>query len=244
MKYPNSLCAKILTVAALFGGATSARADVFSEAFNNVGGLGAAGWFFQNNSGPLGTVDGGWTQGNSFQFASQAGAANAYAQANFLSASGPGTISNWMLTPVMSFSNGDTISFFTRTTGDVFPDSLELRLSLNGASTNVGTNPTDVGDFSNILLTINPSLTVGGYPNGWTQFTVTISGLSGVQSGRLGFHYFVTNGGPGAPNGDYIGVDTLQVNLAVPEPSTLALVAFAGLGGITFLARRARRAKL
>src|SRR5687768_18370101 len=46
-------------------------------------------------------------------------------------------------------------------------------------STNVGTLPTDVGDFTDLLLDINPTYTTSGYPNAWTQYVVTISGVTG-----------------------------------------------------------------
>ena len=69
-------------------------------------------------------------------------------------------------------------------------------MSTNGASTNVGLTALDVGDFTNLLLDINPTYQVGGYPEVWTQSTVTISGVAPGTSGRLAFRYFVENGGP------------------------------------------------
>lgn len=62
-------------------------------------------------------------------------------------------------------------------------------MSLNGASTNAGTTETSVGDFSTLLLDINPTLVPSGYPNAWTQYTVTISGVPTPTSGRLAFRY-------------------------------------------------------
>ncbi|MBK7149288.1 MAG: choice-of-anchor J domain-containing protein [Bacteroidetes bacterium] len=58
-----------------------------------------------------------------------------------------------------------------------------------------------------MLLDINPTLTTAGYPTAWTQYNVTISGLSGPTSGRLAFRYFVTGAGPSGSNSDYIGID-------------------------------------
>ena len=81
-------------------------------------------------------------------------------------------------------------------------------MSTNGASSNVGTTATDVGDFITLLLDINPTYTTTGYPNVWTQFTVTVSGLGSPTTGRLAFRYFVENGGPSGANSDYIGIDT------------------------------------
>ena len=68
---------------------TSARASTTSPCL--------PGWFFQNNSAPLGLTD--WFQGNDTVFPAQAGAATAYIGANFNNTSGVGTISNWLLTP-------------------------------------------------------------------------------------------------------------------------------------------------
>src|SRR4029077_10280903 len=80
-----------------------------------------------------------------------------------------------------------------------------------GASTNVGTTATGVGDFTTLLLDINPTYTMNGYPNVWTQFTVTLSGIASPTSGRLALRYFVENGGPSGVNSDFIGIDTLTI---------------------------------
>lgn len=155
-----------------------------------------------------------------------------------------GTISNWMFSPVLSLNNGDTFSFYTTTVPDsAFPDGLELRLGLNGASTDVGTTPTSVGDYSTLLLAINPGLTVGGYPETWTQFTATVSGLAGPTSGRFAFRYFVTNGGAGGDNSNIIAVDAVQYTaVAVPEPSTFALLGGVAIVGLAFSRRRSLKA--
>ena len=60
-------------------------------------------------------------------------------------------------------------------------------MSTNGASANVGTTSTDVGDYTTLLLDINPTLVTGVYPVTYTQFTVTISGVPTATTGRLAF---------------------------------------------------------
>ena len=121
-----------------------------------------------------------------------------------------------------------------------FPDRLQLRLSTSGASTNVGTLPTDVGDFTTVLVDINPTLTTAGFPNVWTQFTATLSGLSAPTDGRFAFRYFVTNGGPVGDNSDYIGIDDFAYTpSAVPEPGSLALLGAAAVGLVRFRRRQA-----
>ena len=129
-------------------------------------------------------------------------------------------ISNWLLTPPVTLQNGAMMTFYTRTV-DVpqFPDRLQVRMSTSGTSTNVGTTAFDVGDFTVLMLDINPGMTTSGYPNTWTQFTVTVSGLGAPTTGRLAFRYFVPNGGPHYPNGDYIGIDTVSFFCTTPTPT-------------------------
>ncbi len=199
-----------------------ASAQPIEEDFASVGTLPGSGWFQQNNSTTIGTAP-TWFQGNSTTFPSQAGAPTAYAGVNFNSTTGSGTISNWLVAPNRTMNNGDVYRFWTRTvTGGTFPDRLQVRLSTNGASTNVGTGPTGVGDFTTILLDINPTYGTGAaYPNVWTEFTITISGLAGPTSGRIAFRYFVENGGPSGSNSNYIGIDTFSYT---PAPVSTGVV--------------------
>jgi hypothetical protein len=204
----------------LAGGARIGQAQ-FTENFADITTLPAQGWVTINSSTPVGTT--GWFQGNQNVFPAQAGANNSYIAADFHNTTGANTISNWLLMPPRTFYNGNTLRFWTRTRADIpFPDRLEVRFSANGASTNVGTGATAVGDFTTLLLSINPNLEVGGYPSNWTPFTVTISGLplcgfSGLR-GRIAFRYFVTNAGPGGENSDYIGIDSVYLDTSSPDP--------------------------
>lgn len=189
--------------------------QAFTENFDNITTLTGSGWFQQNNSAPAGTNP-VWFQGNppstGGPFIAYNGADNAYIACNFNStAGGAGTISNWLVTPNRTFRNGDVITFYTRKydIGQDYPDRMEVRLSTNGASTNVGTGATAVGDFTTLLTSINPSLVVGGYPRQWTLYTITISGLPAPTSGRIAFRYFVTAAGPTGTNSDYIGLDNV-----------------------------------
>ncbi|MGB5030110.1 MAG: choice-of-anchor J domain-containing protein, partial [Chitinophagaceae bacterium] len=177
---------------------------LYSEGFTDITAL--PGWANQNLSSPVGST--GWFQGNSGVFPSQAGAATAYIGANFNNTTGANTISNWLFMPNISIKNGDQFTFYTRvpTGGAAFPDRLQVRMSLNGASTNAGATATSVGDFTNLLLDINPTYGAA-YPETWQQFTVIISGVPAPTSGRLAFRYFVENGGPSGANSNYIGID-------------------------------------
>ena len=235
----------VLAAAAVCGLTASANAQPLTEGFDTVtGGVPNASWATQNNSD---SPDQPYFQGNPAVFTAHSGATNSYIGVNFQSTSGltgTETISNWLITPMLTgMNNGDTVTFFARTVDTPsFPDRLQLRLSLSGASTNVGTLPTDVGDFTTLLVDINPTLTTSGFPNVWTQFTATLSGLSGPTDGRMAFRYFVTDGGPNGNNSDYIGIDDFAYTpSAVPEPGTLALVGVAAIGGLR-LRRRAAAA--
>ena len=180
---------------------------IIDEGFDDITIL--PGWVLINHSQPLGAS--GWFQGNDAVFPAFSGPADAYIAANFDNGGGLATISNWLLTPEVGLQDGDTLTFYTRTVElSAFPDRLQVRMSTNGSSTNVGTTATDVGDFTNLLLDINPTYAMGGYPEAWTQFTITISGISTGTMGRLAFRYFVEDGGPGGTRSNYIGIDRVQ----------------------------------
>jgi PKD repeat protein len=181
-------------------------AQTIVEGFDDITTLTASGWNMQNLSSPAGVTN--WFQGNDLVFESYNGALNSYIGANYNNCGGAGTISNWLITPNRTFNNGDAFSFFTRKADpDLFADRLQVRLSTNGASTNVGATATSVGDFTNLILDINAAQVLGVYPIVWTEYSFTISGLAGPTSGRIAFRYFVTNGGPSGANSDYIGID-------------------------------------
>ena len=198
----------------ILGASIYANAQAYTENFDDITTLAGSGWVTQNNSSPVGTLS--WFQGNSVAaggpFDAYNGAANAYLAVNYNSTTGgTGTISNWQITPNRTIRNGDVFTFYTRKydAGTDYPDRLELRMSTNGASTNVGVGAASVGDFTTLLLSINPTLVVAGYPYTWTQYTVTISGLPAPTSGRIAFRYFVTAAGPTGTNSDYIGIDNV-----------------------------------
>ena len=186
----------------------------FEEGFDDITLLPGLGWALINNSAPLGTS--GWFQGNLAVFPSHSGDPNSYIGANFNNTAGVGTISNWLLTPEITMNNGDVFSFYTRRTGSIYQDRLHVRLSTSGDSIDVGTSATDVGDFDTLLLDINPTYAAGGYPSVWTQYEITISGLTEPTSGRLALRYFVENGGSSGSNSDYIGIDTVEYAPGLP----------------------------
>jgi len=202
-----------------------ASAQSFTENFDDITLLAGNGWSLQNLSTPVGSTN--WFQGTSIggggPFDAYNGAANAYIGANYNNTGSTGTISNWLLTPNRTLRNGDVLTFYTRKPSpDSYADRLEARLSTNGASTNAGTNATTVGDFTTLLMSINPSLVLGVYPTTWTQYTITMSGLPAPTSGRMAFRYFVTGAGFSGSNSDYIGIDNVVYTPYVCPAITLS----------------------
>ena len=111
--------------------------------------------------------------------------------------------------------NGDIISFWTTTGNPVnFPDRMQVWLNPTNNSTNVGRTAAETGDFTTKLLDLNPNLSPSPYPDGypstWTKFEIVISGLPNgtiAQKHRIGFRYYVKNGGPSGTVSDEIGID-------------------------------------
>ncbi|MBK6938236.1 MAG: choice-of-anchor J domain-containing protein [Chitinophagaceae bacterium] len=181
---------------------TLGNSELLNEGFNTVV---PAGWTAINMSSPLGTQS--WFQGNDAVFPSHSGASTSYAAANYQSTTTVGQISTWLITPSVSIKNGDVLKFWARKVApDAYADRMQVRMSTI-ASTNVGATATSVGDFTTLLADINPTETLGVFPVAWTQYTLTVSGLSAPVTGNFAFRYFISNAGSAAANGDYIGID-------------------------------------
>ncbi len=159
-------------------------------------------------------------QGNDGVFESFDGASTSYLGMNF-NATGGSTIDLYFITPELNLSNGDQLTFYTRTgAASAFPDRLEVRLDPDGS----GTEPTSSsnGSYTDVLLEINPSLAVGGYPEDWEQQVITISGLpDGGVITKVAFRYWVTDGGPAGSNSNYIGIDRLTVDATLSTEELL-----------------------
>ena len=218
------------------------------EDFCDISLLPGEDWAFINNSDEA-ALD--WSQPTGGVFPAHMGDPGCYIFANFNSSSGSGTtLSNWLITPELNLGQIESCSFFTRTvTGNPFPDRLEVRISTVGASTDVGGTALSVGDFTDLVIEINPNLQVGGYPQNWTEFVITPDVL-GKIGGRIAFRYFVTDGGqlPGGINSNFIGIDTFSCKLKpivatpIPTISEWGLVAMAGILGIVgFIVIRRRK---
>jgi len=218
MRYGKAALFVVLVLLVTVQGSLAEDKVLLAEGFEDITTLGPAGWVQTNHSEPPGSTS--WFQGNLGVYPPYEGAG--YIAANFNNTAGTGTISNWLISPPLELSGIDEISFWTNAAWQFYPDRLEVRLSKNGTSTDVGTTSTDVGDFSILLLSINPSLLQYVYPETWTEFVIDSVNAGGT--GRIAFRYFVTNGGPTGTNSNYIGIDSFKVTYKFPWPMYLQAI--------------------
>ena len=189
----------------------------------------SSGWQVTNQSSPVYTGAPTWSipasaPTTTFAGGAQAGTATSFSLINFTSTgtsstAGSGTISNWLISPIVNVQNGDVVTFYTRLGRNVaaggsasYADNLELRMSTNGAfTTNPSGGAAGLGDFTNLLVEVNPSLDLTSYPITWTQYSYTVAGLTGPSDVKFAFRYFVTDGGANGNNSDIIGIDSFSV---------------------------------
>ncbi|MGH7132570.1 MAG: choice-of-anchor J domain-containing protein [Phycisphaerales bacterium] len=246
-------CVFVLIAATAVVGTAHAQSPRISldEGFESVPSMftGDNPWSQSNRSEPPGTdlARVPWRQGSAAFFGAQGGPSTSFIVVTFESAQGTGTISNWLVTPTLLMHNGDVLSFSTRTVSSIiFPDRMQVRMSEAGDSLDLGEGAFGVGDFSRLLLEINPHQLDAPafrtddpdnstYPNTWTDFSITIDGLTAPTVGRIGFRYFVMGGGTTGESSQAIAIDSLTYT-PVPVPGAALL-----LGGAGLLAGRRRR---
>lgn len=213
------------TTAALTAGSAVAGTVVFSEGFD--AGL-PAGWQTLNFSDfPSGT---GFFQGYSSPapfFAAHSGAATSYmASSAFIGAQTPsgdpaGAVDGYLISPTLSLERDLVLNFWTRTVANnAWAEYLYVGML--------------VGNQFTTLVEINPTLTVGAYPEAWTEFSARINRLGAGATGNLVFNYYLPDA---SQMGNYIGLDT--VSLQVPEPAAwLALGSCLIAAGVATSRRR------
>lgn len=199
------------------------------EQFDTLSNARDRGWVVINNSRPIGTDS--WIQGQygiddkgkllGYAAASYAYSGQDFAVCTFNAGDGNATLSAWLISQPTIMKNGDQVEFYTRTLENPasFPDRMQVRLNPTNSGINVGsgrlsdtTIASKVGDFTQLLLDINPSLAasgVGSYPGNWTKYTITLSGLPAPVERRFAFRYFVTDGGTAGTNSQGVAVDSV-----------------------------------
>lgn len=199
---------------------------VLYESFTAPFNPSAAGWEVVNLSSSIGTNTNGWIQGSSPQFNAIVGSPTDYFAADMNAASSAGntnTISCWLISPTLNLQNGAWLQFVTRTAtiAPAKPERLQVYYSL-GTGTNVGTTAgsatNTAGTFTNLVLDINPNMNTNGYATNWWVYTNTLTGISAPTVGRIAFRYYIPNGGPSGPNGNYIGIDEVRYSQPCNRP--------------------------
>jgi hypothetical protein len=219
------------TTAATFPDSPAAVASVVvDEGFDNVGALTDEGWLVLNRSAPHGLLTWGQGYANFFDPSSWDGSPTSYILIGNCDTDcdgNPATSDAWLVTPIVPFYPGATLTFHSVSGGSA-PDRLEVRLCANTDCTDVGQGPDDVGEFEDLLFSINPDLEPGVYPTTWTEFTVT--GLPTSGSGRLAFRYYVTDVGT---NGSIVGIDRVTIddgNMGASGPTVTPAFSPASVG--------------
>ena len=184
----------------------------FSESFDNTGpttsgsagpsNLISAGWIFRNQSQPRGTSS--WYGSGSTQaFEPHSGTGFLAADFNSTQLGSGAAISNWAILPAISDqAAGDMLRFVVQ--ASIYSgrkDRLQVRYASNG-STNTGSSASDVGDFTTLLLDIDPVPT----GKGWIAQSVALPG-----TGRIAFRYYLPVADTSAGTGGFFGIDSLAI---------------------------------
>jgi hypothetical protein len=159
----------------------------------------------------------GWGQGNADLFPAQSGGPRSYIATNYLGVeNGAGFVDSWLFSPLLNLTGTTVLSFYSRTAGTAaYSDQVEVRFD------------TGLGTFDTLLTTVGGLET---YPTSWTAFSTSVN-VEG--SGRFAFRYLGD-----ADALDYVGIDSVKVLTAVPEPSAWLMLVL-GLAGVGALRRKA-----
>ena len=150
-------------------------------------------------------------QGDITAFNSYEGAPNAYVEMDFKGVNNLGTISTWLISPLLDLSTGVNGTFYTRTiSAHEYADRMYVRYSTS-STIDVGNGADTVGNFTHELIAINPNLIRDGYPGSWTRYTIDIPAQGSGVTGYVAFHYYVTNAGLNGDNSIYIGIDSVYI---------------------------------
>jgi len=218
----------ILTIAWFTAAGSAFGQANFNENFDTLGStsfgepgppeLVGRGWIFRNQSSPLGYY--GYYAGphsGPAHSGTRSLDADFYGSTEYWSG---GTVSNWAILPAITNQiAGDTLVIYAyaeMTWNE--PPRLQIRYS-SSQSTSTGSSATDVGDFSQLLLEVNPVPATG-----WTQYSATVPG-----KGRLALRFFAPDTLPTITNGNtWLELDTLSVGPPPILPCNLPPVPQAG----------------
>ena len=222
---PRLLAAFVAALSSLVLAFSASGQASFAEGFNDTGAtepgtdgpanLIAKGWIFRNQSVPKGTSS--WFGSGPTQAMSQYEGSGFLANSVQSTTSDSGSaISNWAIVPeIPGQVAGDTVRFFVQAslyTGR--RDRLQVRYSPS-SGTATGSGVEGVGDFTTVLLDIDPLPREGE----WVAQQVQVPG-----PGRIAFRYYLPVVGSSSSYGGFFGIDALVVgrepraNLPLPLP--------------------------
>ena len=205
----------------------------WNEEFDTLANSFAKGWASINNSRPIGVST--WNQASvealdakgkafvpSYPFSAQSAVYSGkdFIMINQNAVDQQGTISAWLMSPPTNMKNGDVIEFYTRTiptdfngAGTDVAERLQVRLAPTKNSVDAGNTATSVGDYTTLLLDINPAYDINGanaFPREWKKYSITIAGLPPtIQERRFAFRYFVEDGGSAGSRAFCAGIDNV-----------------------------------
>lgn len=148
-----------------------------------------------------------WYTGTPAEFTSFNGPDSGYVAASYNTVVATNIIDSWLVLPPLDITAGDTLSFYSRSIqGSGYPDSLKVMYSAVGDSTPEDISWVEIGYFK---------VTTAGM---WERrfFPAPASGTTA----RFAIRYYLTDAGPTGNNGDYIGIDQLDVY----EPGTVGIL--------------------
>lgn len=159
---------------------------------NSISGLTSRGWVVLNQDG--GGTQPAWFQPTGTVFPSYEGPDTGFVASNYQGANGF-LIDHWLISPEITVTAGDTLSFWHRSPdGNSWDDSIYVRYS-----TTAGTTP---GDFD---------VTWGRYlasEAGWARWTGTFNHTGTI---RFAIQYYIVDGGPSGTYSNYLGIDLVEV---------------------------------
>jgi hypothetical protein len=209
----------------------------YTEEFDDMSMAISKGWIIKNNSNPTGPN--AWGQGRyennlggnksgrviGFPAFSASKSPFDFASVDATCVNNIGIINCWLISPETMVKDGDSLTFWTRAMNDqdwnnFAKDRMEVRANYVNGSANVGTGATTVGDFTSLLLNINPTMAnndPNGYPQAWRQYKGVVTGVGNtLKKARFAFRYVsaadgITTGGISGTNASsLIGIDLFK----------------------------------